>query len=45
MVHWQPPAEALAKVKDLVNEPSTSFYGPDDGLPDLRSALVEKAML
>lgn len=32
----------MEKVKDLVWEPSVSRYGADDGLPELREALVEK---
>ena len=42
VVHWQPPEEALAKIKGLVDEPTTSHYGADDGLPELREALLEK---
>ncbi|RVW77613.1 Aromatic aminotransferase ISS1 [Vitis vinifera] len=42
---WQPPKQALEKVKDLVWEPSVSRYGADDGLPELREALVEKGDL
>ncbi|GLJ44169.1 hypothetical protein SUGI_0921720 [Cryptomeria japonica] len=42
VVYWQPPEPALEKVKDAIKEPSTSNYGPDDGLPQLRQALVEK---
>ncbi|EFJ16234.1 hypothetical protein SELMODRAFT_268593 [Selaginella moellendorffii] len=42
VVHWQPPPQALEKVKDLIQEISTSRYGPDDGLPELRLALSEK---
>lgn len=45
IVHWQPPAEALAKVRDSIPLPSTSNYGPDDGLPDLKAALMEKLRL
>ncbi|KQK02991.1 aromatic aminotransferase ISS1 [Brachypodium distachyon] len=42
IVYWQPPEEALNKVKEIVWEPSTSKYGSDDGLPELREALLEK---
>lgn len=42
VVHWQPPEEALAKIKSLIDEPTTSHYGADDGLPELRNALLEK---
>ena len=42
VVYWQPPEEALNKVKEMVWEPSTSRYGADEGLPELRKALVEK---
>ncbi|XP_038986415.1 aromatic aminotransferase ISS1 [Phoenix dactylifera] len=42
VVYWQPPAQALDRVKDIVWEPSTSRYGADEGLPELRHALIEK---
>jgi aspartate/methionine/tyrosine aminotransferase len=42
-VHWQPPEEALEKVRGLIDEPATSNYGADEGLPELRAALLEKA--
>lgn len=42
VVHWLPPDQALEKTKDAIWQPSTSNYGPDEGLPDLREALVEK---
>uniref|UniRef100_A0A0D6R1U3 Aminotransferase class I/classII large domain-containing protein n=1 Tax=Araucaria cunninghamii TaxID=56994 RepID=A0A0D6R1U3_ARACU len=42
VVHWQPPEHALGKVKDVIWHPSTSNYGADEGLPELRKALVEK---
>lgn len=41
-MHWQPPEEALSKIKIIVDEPSTSQYGADEGLPELREALLEK---
>ncbi len=42
-MHWQPPEEALEKVRGLIDEPATSNYGADEGLPELRAALLEKA--
>eukprot|EP00249_Psilotum_nudum_P016832 c26003_g1_i1 orf=107-1297(+) len=42
VVYWQPPAQALEKIKGLVSESSISNYGADDGIPELRSALVDK---
>ncbi|XP_068647438.1 aromatic aminotransferase ISS1-like [Aristolochia californica] len=42
VVHWQPPATALDKVKGIVCDPSVSRYGSDDGMPELRKALIEK---
>lgn len=33
---------AMEKVKELVWEPSISKYGADEGLPELRDALVKK---
>uniref|UniRef100_A0A0D9UXH1 Aminotransferase class I/classII large domain-containing protein n=1 Tax=Leersia perrieri TaxID=77586 RepID=A0A0D9UXH1_9ORYZ len=42
VVYWQPPEAALNKVKDIVWEPSISKYGSDDGLPELREALLDK---
>lgn len=42
VVYWQPPERALDKVKELVWEPSVSRYGADEGLPELREALVRK---
>ncbi|CAL5210655.1 unnamed protein product [Lathyrus oleraceus] len=42
VVYWQPPKEALDKVKELVYEPSISRYGNDEGIPELRAALVKK---
>ena len=41
-VHWGPPAEAIAEAASHATEPSFSAYGPDEGLPELRSALQEK---
>lgn len=42
VVYWQPPKQALDKVKELVYEPSISRYGNDEGIPELRAALVKK---
>lgn len=42
VVYWQPPQQALNKVKEIVCEPSISRYGADEGLPELREALLEK---
>lgn len=42
VVYWQPPKEALDKVKDLVMEPTISRYGADEGIIELREALVKK---
>uniref|UniRef100_A0A5B7AQI5 Putative Aspartate aminotransferase n=1 Tax=Davidia involucrata TaxID=16924 RepID=A0A5B7AQI5_DAVIN len=42
VVYWQPPKQALEKVKELVWEPSISRYGADEGLSELREALVKK---
>lgn len=42
VVYWQPPKPALEKVKEVVWEPSVSCYGADEGLLELREALVKK---
>ncbi|XP_074563824.1 aromatic aminotransferase ISS1-like [Curcuma longa] len=42
VVYWQPPEQALEKVKQLLGDPSISKYGADEGLPELRQALIEK---
>ncbi|KAL5072630.1 hypothetical protein RYX36_011614 [Vicia faba] len=42
VVYWQPPKQALDRVKELVYEPSISRYGSDEGIPELRAALVKK---
>ncbi|XP_074275952.1 aromatic aminotransferase ISS1 [Silene latifolia] len=42
VVHWQPPKRALEKAKELVFEPQISRYGADEGLPQLRDALMQK---
>ncbi|KNA12068.1 hypothetical protein SOVF_129050 [Spinacia oleracea] len=42
VVHWQPPKQALNKVKELVCEPKISRYGADEGIPELRDALMQK---
>lgn len=42
MVYWQPPKQALKKAAELVWEPSVSRYGADEGIPELREALIRK---
>ncbi|KAL2493398.1 Pyridoxal phosphate (PLP)-dependent transferases superfamily protein [Abeliophyllum distichum] len=42
VVYWQPPKQALEKVQQLVWEPVISRYGADEGLPELREALLKK---
>ncbi|EEF44700.1 aromatic aminotransferase ISS1 isoform X2 [Ricinus communis] len=42
VVHWLPPKKALEKVKELVWEPRISRYGADEGIPELREALMLK---
>lgn len=42
MVYWKPPKQALNKVAELVWEPSISRYGADEGVPELREALIQK---
>ncbi|KAK4765706.1 hypothetical protein SAY86_026796 [Trapa natans] len=42
VVYWQPPKQALDKVKELVWEPSISRYGADEGMSSLREALLKK---
>ncbi|XP_059303260.1 aromatic aminotransferase ISS1 [Lycium ferocissimum] len=42
VVYWQPPKQALEKVKEVIWEPSVSRYGADEGLPELREALMQK---
>ena len=41
-MHWQPPKEALEKVIKQVWDPSVSRYGADEGIPQLREALIKK---
>lgn len=41
-MYWQPPKPALEKVKEIIWEPSVSRYGADEGLLELREALVKK---
>lgn len=43
-MYWLPPKEALEKVQELVWEPSVSRYGADEGLPELREALMDKVI-
>ncbi|KAK7335959.1 hypothetical protein VNO80_28121 [Phaseolus coccineus] len=42
VVHWQPPEQALKKVKEIVSDPIVSRYGNDEGIPELREALIKK---
>lgn len=42
VVYWKPPEQALQKVQEIVWEPSVSRYGADEGLPELREALIKK---
>lgn len=42
IVHWRPPPESLEAARAAVDEPDTSLYGADDGMPTLRAALKEK---
>ena len=42
IVHWSPPDEAMQAARAAVDEPNTSLYGADDGLPELRAALKLK---
>ncbi|EOY31370.1 Pyridoxal phosphate-dependent transferases superfamily protein isoform 2 [Theobroma cacao] len=44
-VYWQPPEQALEKVKQIAWEPSTSNYGTHEGLPELKDALTKKGFL
>lgn len=41
-MYWQPPKQALEKVQELIHEPSISRYGADEGLLELREALIKK---
>ncbi|PSR96843.1 Aspartate aminotransferase [Actinidia chinensis var. chinensis] len=42
VVYWQPPKRALDMAKEIVWEPAVSRYGADEGLPELREALIRK---
>ncbi|GMH14272.1 hypothetical protein Nepgr_016113 [Nepenthes gracilis] len=42
VVYWRPPKQALDKVKAFVFEPQISRYGADEGIVDLREALIRK---
>ena len=44
-VYWQPPQQALEKVKQIAWEPSTSNYGTHEGLPELKDALTKKVII
>lgn len=41
-IYWQPPEQALEKVKKIAWEPLTSRYGKHEGLPELQVALIKK---
>ncbi|KAF3964240.1 hypothetical protein ACB098_05G057700 [Castanea mollissima] len=45
VVYWLPPKQALERAKELVFEPSISRYGADEGIPELREALIKKMRL
>ena len=42
IVYWLPPPEALEAARQDVYDPACSSYGSDDGIVELRAALVEK---
>eukprot|EP00850_Spirogloea_muscicola_P002590 SM000010S04228 [mRNA] locus=s10:291796:294415:- [translate_table: standard] len=42
IVHWAPPIEALEEAKEAVFKPSVSGYAADDGIPELKAALLKK---
>lgn len=42
IVHWSPPQSALEAAAASALDASTSLYGADDGLPELRTALKAK---
>eukprot|EP00252_Welwitschia_mirabilis_P005945 TRINITY_DN1653_c0_g1_i2.p1 TRINITY_DN1653_c0_g1~~TRINITY_DN1653_c0_g1_i2.p1 ORF type:complete len:400 (-),score=84.52 TRINITY_DN1653_c0_g1_i2:187-1386(-) len=42
VVYWKPPEQAMEKVKTTIFESSTSNYGADEGIPELRNALIQK---
>lgn len=42
-VFWGPPGEAIsAAAEQACNDPAYSQYGPDEGMPELRAALLKK---
>lgn len=45
IVYWQPPESAMNKIEKIIREPAVSKYGSDDGLPELREALLEKVII
>ncbi|XP_030971372.1 aromatic aminotransferase ISS1 [Quercus lobata] len=45
VVYWLPPQQALDRARELVFEPSISRYGADEGIPELREALIKKMRL
>jgi len=42
IVSWQPPEEAMAAARDALDESMVHSYGPDAGLPELRTALADE---
>jgi aromatic aminotransferase len=42
IVHWAPPAAAIARATAMATDPAVSSYGPDEGSPALREALRKK---
>ncbi|GAB4854169.1 hypothetical protein Ancab_022754 [Ancistrocladus abbreviatus] len=44
-VYWQPPEQAVERVKQFAQEPSSSRYGTHEGLPELKVALMKKLQL
>ncbi|GAB2216361.1 hypothetical protein Droror1_Dr00024133 [Drosera rotundifolia] len=42
VVYWQPPQQALEKVEKCIRNPTISRYGADEGIPELREALIQK---
>jgi aspartate/methionine/tyrosine aminotransferase len=35
----------MNKIEKIIREPAVSKYGSDDGLPELREALLEKVII
>ncbi|CAG9461340.1 unnamed protein product [Pedinophyceae sp. YPF-701] len=42
VVHWAPPPAALEAATNAMSDPRCHGYGPAEGLPELREALVDK---